>query len=499
MNQTTAKHTATRYLPVAVLVCALLLCYGYEIFSFNITIDEDSTAEKGVLSRFLGSIGEGRWAMSVFSLLLPSSVIPVVSTGLAVGLSGASWWLLARKYLDMSSWRASFAASLAGSVPVLAFIFSFSTVAFAIGIANLLLVGFVAGMSSRGWLARCLGVFSAAAAIAVYDSFVIAVAGLALAMVWKQPKAKTALLTLGGAAVSFVISKAIGLLASAVFQSPQGTYTSQFFDLPGLLANPVAKSIGAFSNVWAVIALSQENFGIHSPWLAVAIVAMALAALVSAIILPGTGNERALRGLSFIGILVLPVAAEAVSSHVVLRSMLYFPALILVLASMAAPGFTAAKKALSPALRPGLPWAAAALVVFALLGNAVISNRLFSTAATTYSMDKNLAFDIGQTKDLLLDGDGLIDIPTVVIGVHSWPPGAFTTPKETLGLSMFSFGEDRTMSFLRTHGIRVHSSSPEQSEAASEIAQELPTYPQPGWVSVHEGVLIVNFGLAETE
>ena len=120
---------------------------------------------------------------------------------------------------------------------------------------------------------------------------------------------------------------------------------------------------------------------------------------------------------------------------------------------------------------------------------------LFSTSATTYALDRDLAFDIGQNKDRLLAGNNLATPAAVVIGAHTWPGGSFTEAKETFGGSLFNLNATRTVTFLRAHGISVVYPTEAQTEAITKLAASLPVYPQPGWVSLQGDVLVVNFGL----
>jgi hypothetical protein len=238
-----------------------------------------------------------------------------------------------------------------------------------------------------------------------------------------------------------------------------------------------------------VVSLSTDRFAISSPWLAVSVIVVLAAAVATLLAMKMPLKDRLLRLAAVAALVALPFCVEAVSAVVVLRSMFYYPVVLIVLASVASMGI-----ALLPHRpRIGVEFAVASVVVLAVVGNATVTNRSFSIAATTYAMDTDLAFQIGQQKDLLLDGDNLADLPVVVSGVHSWPQGEFTTVRETLGLSLFSFNPSRTAKFLRAHGVMVHEASPDQVTGVDTALSTMPTYPAPGWVAVEDGVLILNF------
>lgn len=481
-------------LPLGVFSLALLVAYGYEVFSFNLTIDEDSIATTSHWVRFIGSIGEGRWAMSVLSLMLPSPVTPAVSTGMAVAASGAAWWLLSRKFLQMTPWQSAFAATLAGTVPTLAFIFSFSTVAFAIGIGNLLLVGFVVGLSSPSWKHRGLAVLAGGAAIGIYDTFALSIVALGVAYIWLRATWGSAALAVAASVLSYAISTTLVTVVGLILNQPRSAYVGNFFDVPGLVDRPLERLSTSLADTWDTISLSSERFGLHSPWFVIVLALLFGSATLTIVVSEATLSERVLRALCLVGLVSIPLIAEAVASVVLLRSMLYLPTIVLVLFGMSIGGFAWLRDRL-PTLGANLArFVVAGIVVLAVLGNSAITNRLFSVAATTYTLDQTLAFTIGQEKDRLLSGQNVLEIPAVVIGKHTWPSGSFTEATETFGGSLFGFNGSRTITFLRAHGVLLSYPTEAQVENVENLSFTLPAYPQPGWVSLQDGILVINFG-----
>ena len=480
--------------PLVIFAAVILISYGYEIFSFNLSIDEDITAANDQLARFLGSISEGRWSMSLLWLILPNPVTPAVSTAIAVGGSAVAWWLLSRHKLRLTPWQSLAAAAAAGTVPTLAFMFSFSTIAFAVGIANLLVVGFFAGLSSPKWWHKGLAVAAGAAAVGVYDTFALALAAVGLALVWQRRTWTSLALAVGGTALSYGLATAIVTVEGRVFDQPRSEYVRSFIDLSGLAAHPLSRLRESLGDVWSTITLSEERFGIHSPWLAVLLLLLVAFSLLSIIVTRLPLMQRLLRVVALGGVVALPVAAEAITAVVPLRSMIYLPIIIIVLFAMSVEG-SVWLRARTPAVLPEiLRTAVAGLILLAVLGNAVIANRLYSISTTTYNLDQQLAFDIGQEKDILFDGNNQINPPAVVIGTHTWPAGSFTAPRETFGGSMLNYGAPRSLAFLRAHGVLLEYPTEAQTAAATALAPTLPRYPEPGWVSMQGDVLVINFG-----
>src|SRR6476646_8262242 len=79
--------------PAAALIAVLivvLFAHGYEIFNLHLTTDEELHLDLGRRDIAEWLIGEGRWGIGFLTTLLPSSIVPVVSTGLGVGLLALS-------------------------------------------------------------------------------------------------------------------------------------------------------------------------------------------------------------------------------------------------------------------------------------------------------------------------------------------------------------------------------------------------------------------------
>jgi hypothetical protein len=475
-------------LPAILFAGVLLLTYGFEVFSFYLTIDEESQLGTSAIERARWAIMEGRWGMAATSFILPNPVVPVVPTALGVGFSGVAWWLLCRRHFGMGPWEALLAASVAGTVPVLAFIFSFSTVALAIGIGNLLLVGFVEGVDSSHWRGRLLGAVAGAAAIGIYDTFAVAVLALAIAVVIKRSTLASAVWAALASIIAFAGSRAVGALTAAAAGVQQSGYSGSFFEIEGWLADPHGHLIRAVNDVFATIALEENRFGLSSPWLAVVCVVLIGFSIAGVLMVRSTWMERTVKLLALAAVLMLPIIAEAIAPAAPLRSMIYLPVVLLILSSVAMHGVRE--------LRPGTRRISLATVgivaVLSVLSCATISNRLFATAATVYSWDQALAMEIGREKDRLLPQQTR-EVALIVNGLHSWDRTPLSTPHESLGKSFFDWDEYRGIQFLRSQGVLVHYATPEQAVRAQQLVTDMPAYPQTGWVQFDSDLLIINF------
>lgn len=475
--------------PTLVLVLALLLTYGYGVFTFALTIDEESQIGSDSLDRARLALIEGRWAMSAFALLLPSPVVPVVSTGLGVALSGWAWWHLCRHKLDLTPWRACMAAALAGTVPVLAFMFSFSTVAMPIGMGNVLVVGFTLGLTSKTWRGRALGIAAGAAAIGVYDAFFIALLATGLAFVVARPTKMVAAYGLFGAVASFLISRLLGQIFGWLFNVPSSSYASSFFDVTGLLNHPRTRLLEGWGEIARVVSLDSGTFGLSSPLLAVSCVALLALTIVGLFLSPkDQPRVLSLRVIAILGVLALPVMTSVLSPSLPLRSMVYLPYILISLC-------VGASLCLDKLRAIPMRVAAIALAVVlsgTVVAHATITNRLFSSAATTYALDQQLAYSIGKEKGRLIPGSANLESPMIISGLHSWPSTPLTRATESLGRSFFDWDEYRGIQFLRSQGVLVHYATEDDSARLTEQIEKMPSYPADGWVALAGDVLLVK-------
>ena len=495
--ETASLKTFSRTIaPVLVFALAIVMTYGFEIFSFHLTLDEDLFGEYPSGGYAQIWLTQGRWAMAFLTLLIPSPVVPVVSTLLGVGLTAVAIWILCRKFFEMDPWAAAGAAALACTLPTLAFMFSFATIAYGVGLGNILLVGYLAAISSESWRYRALSVVPLAFAIGIYDSFLPAAAALAVALICKRPAWLTAAIAVASLGLAYALSKMIASISQMVFGVTQDAYAGQYIDIAGLVADPAARLRRALGAVWDVVSLSVDRFGLHSPWLAVVLAALLVLAALGAARAPGLqGKLLNFGGLA--AIVLIPVIVELVPPEpVLLRSMVYFPVVIAVLAGLAVKGLGFFRPRLAGA---GL-CVLGAVAVLAVVGQATIANRLFAASEMTYARDQNIAFTIGMEKARLVGPSVLDTVPIYVSGTHQWVPSLLVPAKETLGVSFFAGlgGPDalniRTLTFLRSQGVDVR--MPEEAEIATSLTNvaSMPSYPQPGWIAYTEGVLILNFG-----
>ena len=148
-------------------ICLLLLLYGYEIFNFSLSIDEEV---------FSGStprtwLRQGRWGLAILTRVLPPlGNIPTISTVLFCAGLGVSACILARMLFRSHAGQWAFAALFVSS-PFWPHIAEFNPLSWGVGIGCVLLVVCLLLVLDERRVGHILAVGILAFAISIYQIF----------------------------------------------------------------------------------------------------------------------------------------------------------------------------------------------------------------------------------------------------------------------------------------------------------------------------------------
>lgn len=474
-------------------ILVVLLTYGFLVFSYSLSIDEEWHGAADFTDLAHAWFSQGRWAMGLVSGILPNPVVPAVSTGLGVALTAASYWMVSRKCFQLSQWKSLAISSVTITVPVTAFLLSFSTIALGIGVASVASFLFLYGIQSEKNTHKILGIFAGAVAIGIYFSFIAVLLVLSLFLVYKTCRWKTLSRTLVSVTLSGIISQIFAQLFKYL-TTENSNYTDGFVDLQGLFTDPLLRITEATKRVINVITLPESSFGLHSPWPVTLVIFLIVIALASILFSPHPKEVKLLRFLVLIAVCLVPVGIEALSKDGLdFRAMVYIPWIIGGLVAISASALSSIR---SGPVRQALVTWLVVLCVLTVASSSAISNRLFAASDTAYRRDMTLALDID--KDLA--GLGLdtnqSQVPILTSGKHAWPETAMFSVKSTMGASFFAWDQGQTWriaAFMRSVGVNVvESKDPDQVTRLKTVLSEMPSYPQPGWIKVSEGVALIK-------
>jgi hypothetical protein len=160
---------AAPYLSIFIIVLLLLL-YGYEIFNFTLSIDEEIVNSPYIQRAPLQAVKEGRATMALLAAVFPVlGSVPVLSTALFCTCLGVSAYVLTRVLFRQPSAQWAFAGFFV-SFPLWPHIVEFSTISWGIGIGVALMsLAFVFTLADLRWSA-IRGVVVVSLATGIYQN-----------------------------------------------------------------------------------------------------------------------------------------------------------------------------------------------------------------------------------------------------------------------------------------------------------------------------------------
>ena len=473
--------------PVLAMVAVLVATYGYETFSFSLTMDEPVLGRLGQRALLNTWSAGGRWGMGLVSAVLPPMVVPGVAAALGVGLTAAGIWLLARRVHGLSPWQSSALTALCASLPMILLHLSFMTNAVGIGLGFLLTSLVAQRVDRQRRLVDVAAVAMATFVLAVYEAFGIVLLAVALGLLVRRPDAASArrwAVLLGG---SFVLTKLVGFGIRSALGVGSSDYSSSMLDIRGLATTPWERVVHGGRRAYGVLMPGGGVFERGAPWLALLLVALVCLSIGCVAVQPGPRNRRIGQWAALASLLAVPWAAGILVVDLPLRSMLYLPAVIVSLAAL-----VLTTDRVTVVLRRRWPVIALVAVLgLAVVANVSVGNRALGSAELALNRDRYIAMRIDEERRLLLPEETGA-VPMYVTPVERWPDSTLNPGLEHLGLSLFSGEPWRATSFLGSQGVPVTTLSPEQAASAIELAAGMPIYPQPGWARVDDGVLVVR-------
>lgn len=474
-----------------ILTAVIFLSYGYEIFSFNLTIDEELHANHH--SKWHQWIGQGRWGMALLNLaVVPNAVVPVVSVflgviGLVLGIA-----LLLKTSFKINRIGILSITALAITMPTLPFSFAFSTLAYGVGFAFVALALSNVLIYRNSYRSVILACFLAAFAISVYQTFVFALAMLAVIYVWREPadstttvfeKYKYSSIYFFGGVLTYLILNFVALKVA----SSDVVYVGQFVDLNGFFHSPVQRSMVSFGRIKEIFSLNPGMFGIHSMWLNVILYASIIFSFTYTLLNKSYSTFLSI-GAILIAVVAIMILADAITYRgAPLRSLMYFPVGIAIIVACA---YTVSGKVGKTVL--------VMLCGLAVLGNSQVNNHLFASSASAEFKDRMLADAIiKEVRKLRPDNSEYSVLKVEVVGNRSWPATGIQSKSETFGASFFEWdggNRHRIAAYLNLNGLASISASEEDRVRIYTKAKPGPTWPRDGWASIHGDILVLKFG-----
>lgn len=478
------------------IVLASILClYGYELFCFTLSIDEELYSFSPDTWR--GWISQGRWGMALINAILPPiSAIPFVSTlifGCGLALSALNFATL----LKLDCEKSVFFCLLFIAFPTWPHVAEFNTLSFGVGIG---LVAMSMGMRlalEDSLLSFVLSILLLSFSMAVYQAFSIFIVIVFLFVSLLGYVADT----ISGSKWKF-IRKSILIIVLATFTTMlvQGAVYA-FFDIAanGYIGQfvRVQDYITAFrASLVIVIAKSVRLFiGKDQIYLGWGMLITSLPLFGVFIYLTKIFRVDLKNALSDLMLLVLILCAAVLPIFISVaaipaRGLIYIPFIAAAFGSIAV---STASSRMTQVLTRGWLFAA-------VLASIYISNQLFYWDYLARVQDQQTALSISQRLDNLRKNDGAI--PFTVIGALQ--PQLPVKKIEVFGASFFEWDGgniNRINAYMKIIGIRniapvaIGSVSVEQLEKA----EKMPIWPSTDSVGWVDNVVFVKLGQLNTQ
>lgn len=476
-----------RMFPIVMITLTILMCYGFELFNFHLTIDEELHA--GFRNAIPGWAAQHRWGNYLLSFLIPTTVVPVVSIFMGLVLIAFSFWQLLTKVYSVDVLTATVASCAAITMPTLPFMLAFSTIAYAIGVGFFLILLFGWVLSNDGRYNLLIAAISGGTAIAIYQTFIFVILILVAFSVILASDEKFGVQLKKGI-FSVLLSLAFYFVADKLVLWLSGVqpieYVEDFIKVPVGVEAIRAKMLLSLKNVWDILFVREKNFGIHHPWQFLLFVLAVLGALYR--ILMESSRYNYVRIILLIAAIILPIGAEFFSSRnsAPIRAQIYLPILLLIITGF---GLYFTNRIVQLIFY---------ILTFVLIvNNSVVSNHLFNSAEIAYQLDSRLASNI---YDELVVQNLISDNTTYqieIVGKKSWQETNLLFKSEIFGASFFEWGAGnrfRVAQFLTIQGLPTVGASERERVKLIPMAQKMPAYPAPGWVALEGNTIILKFG-----
>lgn len=479
---TTSPSVGVRWPHLAVLG-TVLLTYGFELFNFNVSVDEPLYWNMSRLEMLSVWNNQGRWGMGLTALLLPSTDVPVVPLAIGLLLSVVAFWWTARRVFGLTEWESALVASLAISLPALVFHFSFMINALGVGIAYAACAGCASLLISRSTMPAIVGAVALGAlAIGVYEGFAFVLGVTLLAVIWRSPQWSTVLrcatVAIGATAAWFVVRYLFMLALPR-----EGTnYVDSMVDLEGAVADPVARVVDAASRTFGIIVERWLYLGYSNPLPAIFVGVVFVAAVRVA--WSRKGGARLWSLLVLFALPVIPFVAGVMTRVIFQRSMVYLPLIVVMVLGVGLPALRDRYSSW-----PGR--SVMALAVLAIAGNASLGNGILYSGSMVYEEDLAVAANVASTYRAL-PGDFEAPLPVVIAprsDEYSRPPA--WSGRSTLEVGVMGT-DGEALRFLQMRGMNVTVPTAVELERGRTLLESMPVYPEPGYVQIIDGLLLVN-------
>jgi hypothetical protein len=480
------------------VICSLIFiavcAFGFELFNFNLTIDEEVHATYS--GAVIDWVSQGRWGMYFLNAtLFPHSTIPFVPLFIALIFHVCAVLLLLEAWGVSSYPERIIAGAVCVTFPIISYMYTFSSINYGVG-AGLFCVALSVFLYSKfnGKL-RFLAVIPAAFSVGIYQGFIPALVAAFLVYIllsWIRsglPKItdlfKIAAIHILAIAAYVFIQKTI--LISGVIQETD--YVSQYIDIEAIRQNFGAILFRIWRTMLLVYSGDPSLYGIRISYLKFFMWFLFLGFIVQIL-----RSKFSLINKTFIAFLGLSLLLLPFLSGIILQG--YLAMRFLVALPVVMMGVTVLGLGNNSRFYRIL---AALLIAYCVFQFIVSTNYLFGSSHLALQADRVLASQLIERIELEKADTGISDVKYLeVVGYYSRPSTPLMPKTETFGASFFEWDQGnprRIVLFLQTLGYFGLQAAPSDKRIQMiEYADSMPLWPEKGSIQIIDEVVLVKFG-----
>jgi hypothetical protein len=472
---------------------AIICAYGFELFNFNITIDEENSGYRN--GPTLWYIMSDRWGMYLIQrIFLPNSILPFVPLFLSLIFRATGIFLILLTWDSFSKRKMILIGSTMLIFPTLAYIDSFSVNNYGIGFGYLLVGVGIIIFTRTSSLWRFIAFVPLSIALGIYQGFIpviVAVFGIFFVLQSVKKKHlrwKLLFEILVALIISYILYFVINKIFLLVYKVPSSGYIESYFDL-NYLTNNFSIVISLLVKQMNTIYMGNSAvFGTRTFATPVIIVLALIGGWYKIITHKSSIATKILLSFSLPVILVIPfVSGLFTRGHVLLRSLLALPISI---GGILALAMVENKKLIQ------------LILSFALLVGSyqfvVSNNSLFASSHLALQADRLLASRIVTKID---EATANQENPIYFVEIVGYTAPEFSDvihKSEVIGSSFFEWDEgnsERIVGFFETVGSSGYYPLPPEKRGWLVLkAEDMPIWPANGSVQIFNDTVVVKFG-----
>lgn len=470
--------------------------YGFELFNFNITIDEEFYATQ--YGPTINWLLQGRWGMYLLNkFVMPYTVIPFVPLFVALMFHMGAILLLLEGWRIQSKIERSIFGAISLAFPLNVYIYMFSTINYGIGIGLFCVALSLFVFTRQNGVRKLYAFIPSVFAIAVYQGLIpVLIVAFTVYILLNELQAKPVaffdlLMIIGVHLLGFLGYYFVHKMIILVGLIPGMNYVDGYFDVPYLIRN----FSEVVSRIWKSSMMpiyyggkSVYSFDING--LGALLIIASIVVLLKLLKSVRLSNVRKIFIISLFVFLILTPFA----SGLFMRGIMYlrfFVSLIIAIPSIIILGTLDTTRVYKTFV--------SLLTITCLFQFFVSSNHLFAASHMALQADRVLAGRVIAKIEEAQSETAPKELRYMeIIGYYPRPSTYLIPQIDTVGVSFFQYAQGsvyRIVPFLQTVGyIGVEPLPIDQEPKIVAIANSMPAWPDEGSVKIIDDIVLVKFG-----